>query len=120
MLLRKMFEEGLEEIEIAFKNFEMTKRRADIWYKYCKDLTNDNWNKKIKNCIRFCRKIPTLADILDLSGYYKKEDDWSEVKIFEDDYKHTNRPEKITKEVYEILSKADPKYRDKLNKLGKE
>jgi len=115
MLLRKMFEEGLEEIEIAFKNFEMTKRRADIWYKYSKDLTDSQWKGKIESCIRFCRKIPTLADILDLKGYYKEEKDWSEIDTFkEDDYEYSTIPPDVKAKIHKVLNITD---RDKLNKL---
>lgn len=70
MLSRKIFEKGLTEIETVFHAFEMTKERADIWYTYSKDLTDSMWQKKIANCIKGCRKIPTLADILDIKSYY--------------------------------------------------
>lgn len=46
-----------------------------------------------------------------------KEKEWESKKEKRDNYKHTNRPEKITKEVYGILAKMSPKYKDKLNKL---
>jgi len=49
-----------------------------------------------------------------------KEKNWEKIKEKKDDYKHTNRPEKITKEVYERLAKVSPKYRDKLKKLESE
>ncbi len=118
MLNKELFKNGLEELQNAFSRFELDEKKIKIWYKYSKYLTDGQWEEKIEKCIRFCRKIPTLADILDLSGYYKKEDDWSEVRALEDDYKHTDRPEKITKEVYKILGKTDPKYRDRLGKLA--
>ena len=91
----------------------MTKRRADIWYKYCKELTDSQWKEKIKNCIRFCRKIPTLADILDLKGYYRVEADWSEIDAFqEDDYEWKPIPPKVKKYTHKVLNIPD-----KLNKL---
>ncbi len=73
MLNEKLFDKGLEEIEIAFTNFFMTKERAKVWYKYSKDLEDSKWQKKIKNCIKGCRKIPTLADILDIKGYFSND-----------------------------------------------
>ena len=110
MLSKEIFKKGLEELEIAFSGFIMTKRKADIWYKYSKDLTDSKWEKKIENCIKFCRKIPTLADILDLSGYYKIEKDWSKVKTFtEEDYKYKPIPEEASK----IIKKVIPTYGDK-------
>ncbi len=117
MLLRRIFEEGLVEIEITFSNFEMTKKRADIWYKYSKYLTDDQWKEKIKDCLCFCRKIPTLADILDLKGYYKSEKDWSEVKVFEEDnYKYKSIPTKIKEQIHKVLNIPD---KDKSNKDAK-
>ena len=123
MVSKEFFKKGIEELEIAFDNFMMTKARANVWYKYSKDLTNDNWLRKIENCIKYCRKTTTFADILDLNGYYKTEYDWSKVKTFTEDeldYKYTDRPKKITKEVYKVLAKVSPKYRDKLAKLESE
>ena len=108
MLLRRIFEEGLVEIEIAFSNFEMIKKRADIWYKYSKDLTDSQWKEKIENCIRFCRKIPTLADILDLKGYYREEKDWSGIKTFEEeDYEYKPIPPKIKEQIHKVLNIPD-------------
>ncbi|MBA7478842.1 hypothetical protein ES707_14270 [subsurface metagenome] len=126
MLLRRIFEEGLVEIEIAFSNFEMTKKRADIWYKYCKDLTDEDWKEKIKNCIKGCRKIPTLADILDWKNYYvngkelaelelrQTEKQWQDKKEKRDDYKYKPIPIKIKNLIHKVLNIPD---RDKLNKL---
>jgi len=48
-----------------------------------------------------------------------KDQEWEKIKEKpKETYVHTDRPEKITKEIYEILSKTDPKYRDKLEKLS--
>jgi len=106
MLNKKLFKEALEEIEEVFDGFNLTESKIKIWYKYSKILTDDQWNEKIKNCIRFCRKIPTLADILDLKGYYKEEKDWSEVNIFEEDnYKYKSIiPPKIKERIHKVLN----------------
>lgn len=71
-LSRKTFEVGLDELEKAFNNFDMTKERADIWFKYSCYLDNDQWERKIKNTIKGCHRVPTLADILDVKGYYSE------------------------------------------------
>ena len=114
-LLKKIFNEGLVEIEIAFSNFEMTKKRADIWYKYSKHLTDDVWKSKIKNCIKGCRKIPTLADILDLQGYYidkkelaeiekiKRDKEWQDIK--EEKFNGVPIPKKIKEKIDTLLGK---------------
>ena len=93
MLLRKIFDCGIEQLQIAFgEDFKMTKDKAMIWYKYSKHLADNTWQSKIKNCIKGCRRIPTLADILDLSGYYidrkelvemektKRDREWQDIK----------------------------------------
>jgi len=115
MLLRKIFEEGLVEIEVTFSNFEMTKKRADIWYKYSRHLTNNIWQDKIKNCIKGCRKIPTLADILDLQGYYidkkelaeiermKRDKEWREIK--EENFDGVPIPKKIKEKIDSLLGR---------------
>jgi len=48
MLSKEFFKKGLEELEIAFSNFIMTKEKANIWYKYSKDLMLANGRKKLK------------------------------------------------------------------------
>jgi hypothetical protein len=72
-LNRKLFDDGLEELTVAFE-MNMTPAKADIWYKYSKDIEDYQWQRKIKNCIRNCRKVPTLADILDNQGWYKSDE----------------------------------------------
>jgi len=105
MLLKEIFNKGIEEMIKAFIGFEMTKERANIWYKYSKDLTDSQWKGKIENCIRFCRRIPTLADILDFKGYYREEKDWSGVKTFEEDnYEYKPIPPKIKEQIYKVLN----------------
>ena len=108
MISKEIFKKGLEELEIAFSNFIMTKEKANIWYKYSKDLTNDNWLRKIENCIKYCRKTPTFADILDLNGYYKTEYDWSKVKTFkEENYEYRPIPKKIKEQINKILKRKN-------------
>jgi hypothetical protein len=72
-LNRKLFDDGLEELVIAF-NIDMTPERADVWYNNVGDIEDHQWQQKIKNCIRNCRKVPTLADILDNQGWYKSDE----------------------------------------------
>ncbi len=64
---KEIFNKGIEELQLAFPQMEMTKKRAEIWYKYSKDLTDEKWVKKIANCIQNCYKnSPVLADILNI------------------------------------------------------
>ena len=72
---RKVFDDGIAEIITAF-NMEMTKEKADIWYKHSRDLEENEWNIKVENCIRNCHRIPTLADILDKKKYYEINDEF--------------------------------------------
>ena len=70
---KELFNKGIEELQEVFTGFEITKERAEIWYKYSKHLEDYMWEKKIASCIKGCRKIPTLADILDIKGYYRED-----------------------------------------------
>jgi len=126
MLNRKVFDDGIEEIESVFDNFAMTKTKGDIWYKYCNYLTDNDFKVKIKNVIRGCRRNPTLADIIDWKGYFidgkldddlksrQQEKEWQAQK---EDEKIPPRSRKTTIEVYKILSKIDPKFGEKLKQL---
>lgn len=118
MLSKRLFKEALEEIKEVFDGFNLTESKIKIWYKYSKYLTDSQWKKKIENCIKYCRKIPTLADILDLSGYYKNDEGWARIPVFEvDDYDYKPIPEKIKEQIHRVLNITD---RDKLNKLKEE
>jgi hypothetical protein len=126
MLSRKVFDDGIEEIESVFDNFAMTKTKGDIWYKYCNYLSDNDFKVKIKNVIRGCRRNPTLADIIDWKGYFidgkldddlksrQQEKEWQAQK---EDEKIPPRSRKTTIEVYKILSKIDPKFGEKLKQL---
>jgi hypothetical protein len=94
MLSREIFEQGLEEVEVAFSGFVMTKIKADIWYKYSKDLTSEQWLKKISNCIKGCARIPTLADILDWRGYHINQKEEENLRIKRQEIEHNKRKEK--------------------------
>ena len=117
MLNKKLFRNGLEELQNAFSRFELDEKKIEIWYKYSKDLTDSQWKKKIENCIKFCRKIPSLADILDLSGYYKEDRDWSGVNTFkEDDYEYAPIPGKAKKIMDSLVNKLTPEYKARKEK----
>lgn len=130
MLSKETFKKGLEEIEIAFTGFVMTKPKADIWYKYSNHLSDRNWLDKIANCIKGCSRIPTLADILDWRGYHinKKEEDrlmvdksnmtWSEMKKEEEKFEYKPIPVKIKKFMDKVLHRStNSKDRKKLKEL---
>jgi len=126
VLDRKVFDDGIEEIENAFDNFIMTKTKGDIWYKYCNYLTDEDFKKKIKNVIRGCRRTPTLADIIDWKGYYvdgkleedlkarQQEKEWQAKK---EEEKIPPRSRKMTILTYRTLAKFKPKYYEKLKQL---
>ena len=73
MLSEKIFKDGLKELENVFDGFTLTESKLKTWYKYSKHMEDYEWEKKIANCIKGCRKIPTLADILDIKGYYRED-----------------------------------------------
>lgn len=71
MLDRKVFDDGIEEILVAFNGLEMNEAKADVWYNHSKQVSNEAWNKKVSICIKRCFKsAPVLADILDEKGNY--------------------------------------------------
>ena len=71
MIAIKTFNDGINDLKIAFPELKMTKERAQLWYKYSKHLTDGQWVEKIASCIKRCNKnVPVLADILDTKGYY--------------------------------------------------
>ena len=91
----EIFKKGLVEIENVFEGFNLTENKIKIWYKYSKHLPDNVWKYKIKNCIKGCRKVPALADILDLQGYYVDKKEMAELnrlKIDKDweDFKNEN------------------------------
>lgn len=126
MLSEKAFKEGLVEIEAAFDNFIITEEKARVWYKYANYISDIDFKKKIKNCIRGCRKTPTLADIIDFRGYYvdeklesdllaqKQEKEWERHKKVE---KIPLRSEKTKIMTYNILKNVIPKYKEKLGEI---
>jgi len=97
MLSKEVFKKGLVEIQKSFDNFKITEDKITVWYKYSKQLENSMWEKKITNCLKGCRKTPTLADVLDIKGYYsdnsreykycEPEEDEYEYKPMSDDIK---------------------------------
>lgn len=70
MLSQKVFKQSLKELEDCFDNFNFSENKLKAWYKYSKDIEDQQWQVKISNCIKGCHRIPTLADILDLKEYY--------------------------------------------------
>lgn len=65
-LNQKAYEAGINELGIAFEHirFELNKKQAAAWYKYFSHLSEIQFQRRIENCIRTCKKIPTIADIL--------------------------------------------------------
>ncbi|MBA7523101.1 hypothetical protein ES705_15224 [subsurface metagenome] len=74
-MLRKIFDDGVEELIKTFPDLRMTDDRAEVWYKYSKHLSDADWETRIDACIRNCtKKEPLLADILDERGYYQRKE----------------------------------------------
>lgn len=65
MLLPDVFKEGMKELMFAF-NMDLKPEQIKVWYKYCKEFTDNEFEKKIINCIKFCRHKPYIADLLDI------------------------------------------------------
>lgn len=64
---QNVFQAGINELGVAFEHikFALNKNQCKTWYKYMSHLTEEQYKKRIENCIRTCKKIPTIADILD-------------------------------------------------------
>ena len=73
MLSIEIFKKGLKDLQNAFDGFKITEAKITTWYKYSKSLDDDTFQMKIDNCIKGCRRPPSLADILDQKKYYEKE-----------------------------------------------
>ena len=74
MLSIKTFNDSINDLKIAFPELEMTKERAQLWYRYSKHSEDSKFKEKISSCIQYCNKnIPLLADIINPN--YKREQD---------------------------------------------
>ncbi|MFL0196431.1 hypothetical protein ACJDU8_12820 [Clostridium sp. WILCCON 0269] len=65
LLDKQIFKEGMKELALAF-TLDLKAEQMDVWYKYCQDLRESEFKKKINNCIKFCRHKPYIADLLDI------------------------------------------------------
>lgn len=65
MLNKKVFENEVNKIVIEFKDkgFEMTQGRSEQWYDYIKDMSDDEFNKRIDCVLRNCSYKPSMADV---------------------------------------------------------
>jgi len=125
------FKQGLTELENAFDGFRLTESKIKVWYKYSKDITDQDWTTKIANCIRGCARIPTLADVIDWRGYHinKKEEEklmvdkknitWEKTKEEEEKIEWKPIPPKIKKFMDKVLHrpKKSEQYRKELGEL---
>lgn len=74
MLSEKIFKDGLKKLSSAFPGFEIkSKDQFEVWYEFTKGLSDKQYMKKINTCIRTCRHIPYIADVLDLKDGDKFE-----------------------------------------------
>lgn len=72
MLNQRIFKDGLKKLvnEYGSKGFEVTKERAAQWYEYMKHLSDNQFNAKIDNCIKMCKHVPYMSDVLDIKQEY--------------------------------------------------
>lgn len=63
MLNVDTFKSGMEELILAF-GLDFKPETLKLWYKYCKDFTDMEFRKKVRNCIMYCRKKPYIADLI--------------------------------------------------------
>lgn len=68
MLDKESFNKGVEILltEYGDRGFKMTKERAELWYKHMKNMSVPEFQKKIQNCLMTCKRVPFIADVLDL------------------------------------------------------
>lgn len=98
MLSKEVFKKGIDEIGESFIGFEITKKRAGIWYKYCQDLADSKFLYRVKNCIKGCRRIPTLADILDWKNYYVNTKEEADIQARREEREYELRMKRERKE----------------------
>tara|TARA_Y100000310_G_C20646738_1_gene797075 strand:- start:87 stop:359 length:273 start_codon:yes stop_codon:yes gene_type:complete len=89
MLSQEVFKKGLNELKDCFDNFKITEEKLKAWYKYSKDMDDEEWKYKIASCIRGCYRTPTLADILDDKEYYEPKPE-EKLPPYYKDYIHHN------------------------------
>jgi hypothetical protein len=70
---RKVFDDGVEKLLVAFPALEMTAEKSDLWYECIKDeLTDADWKRRVKACIAKCIKTNiVLGDVVDERGLYQ-------------------------------------------------
>lgn len=65
MLNKGAFKAGLKKLvtEYANKGFAMSEDRISQWYSCMKDMSDEEYNKKIDFVLKNCTYAPTMADI---------------------------------------------------------
>lgn len=107
MLSKEVFKKGIEDLRLAFPEFEMTKERAELWYNNSCELFDREWQDKITNCIRYCiKKSPLLADILDLKKVYvDNSTQYPAYQPEKDDYEYKPMPKNIREKMNMLKQK---------------
>ena len=74
-MTKEEFIEQIKKIRIAYNNpeFVSTKEQFNIWYDYFEPLKNDLAVKAVSECIRGCKKIPSIADIMEYYDEFEVE-----------------------------------------------
>lgn len=65
MLSQDVFKNGLKELMLAF-NMELREEQIKIWYKYCKNIKDSEFEERIRQCILTCNHKPYIADLMNL------------------------------------------------------
>lgn len=69
MLNKEVFFKGIEKLEVEYgdRGFIITKEKATQWYMYMKELPDRDYMFKIDNCLKTCKRVPYMADVLDFT-----------------------------------------------------
>lgn len=65
MLTLKIFKDGVKKLELEFKEkgFTMNKDKAAQWYEYMKDMSDEEFNKRIDWVLKNVSYSPSMADV---------------------------------------------------------
>lgn len=66
MLTKDTFKAGIRKLitEYEDRGFSMSKEKSQQWYDHMKNLSDDEFLKKIDLCLSICRKVPFMDDVL--------------------------------------------------------
>jgi hypothetical protein len=67
MLSKEVFKSGISKLLIEYgdRGFSMSKEKSMQWYEHMINFSESDFTRKIDTCLRTCKKVPFMADILD-------------------------------------------------------